>query len=89
MIDQRFFTKSQPLSLEEIAQKVGAITIFPEGSKVRPDFLMEDITAMGEASDKSITFLHNPRYKNNLVHHYLYCQLYLNYWHILFNYLYF
>lgn len=67
MIDQRFFTKSQPLSLEEIAQKVGAITIFPEGSKVRPDFLMEDITAMGEASDKSITFLHNPRYKNNLV----------------------
>lgn len=65
MIDSRFFQKSGPLSLQEIADLAEGKIVHAGGVSLH-DKSVEDITSLDQAGAGSVTFMHNPRYKRDL-----------------------
>ncbi|HPD83114.1 MAG: UDP-3-O-(3-hydroxymyristoyl)glucosamine N-acyltransferase [Alphaproteobacteria bacterium] len=58
MADQRFYTKTEPKNLEELASIAGA------DLHGKPDFEVEDVASLDLATGKDISFLDNAKYKD-------------------------
>lgn len=60
MADSRFFRKSNPFSLAQIASKIGAALADPVDS----DFVVNDVAALDVAGPEHLAFLDNKKYRD-------------------------
>lgn len=63
MADERFFSKSSPLSLAQISGRIGAELYSPEDG----DYVVSDVAALDVAEDTHLSFLDNKKYKDQFV----------------------
>ena len=62
MADPRFFKKSEPVSLADLALKIGCVVTDEDGI-----FLVEDVAALQDAGPEDLSFLDNKKYKDEFV----------------------
>lgn len=60
MADHRFFTKAVPISLAQIAARVGAVLANPEDA----DFIVHDVAALDTAEQHHLAFLDNKKFRD-------------------------
>ena len=62
MADPRFFKKNTPISLADLADKVGCVV-----GDADADFVVEDVSSLAEAGATDLSFLDNRKYKDAFV----------------------
>lgn len=60
MADTQFFKKPHPMSLAQVAAKIGATLAHPEDA----DFIVQDVATLDKATNDNLAFLDNPKYRD-------------------------